>query len=61
MGTEEEKVKAEIDAADATLKADLAKAKADEANIGTWVKVHYVWFAGIGGALLGFILGHVKL
>lgn len=37
----------------------LAKAKAAESEVGTWVRVHFVWIAGLLGALLGFIAGRV--
>ena len=59
MSTEEQKIKAELAAAEATLKADLAKGAAAEANATTWVKVHFVWLAAGAGALLGFIAGRL--
>lgn len=54
MSTEEEKIKAEAD----KLEVELTGASV---SVGTWVKVHYVYLAGIGGALLGYILGKVHL
>jgi hypothetical protein len=52
MSSEEEKIAAEVKAAETALQADLAKATG-------MVKTHMVWLAGGVGALAGFILGRV--
>lgn len=61
MSTEDDKIKAELAAAHATLEGVEAKAKAEEVSLVNRVKPHLVAIGFGLGALLGFIAGKVHL